>query len=76
MMESTALGAAIVAGRALRVWPTSTPSPPADIFLPSVPSEGKLLRGMSSDAREITFLVVQGTQLETEMSCCFLVTAI
>ncbi|KOB78854.1 Glycerol kinase-2 [Operophtera brumata] len=40
MTESTALGAAIVAGRALRVWPTSTPSPPADTFLPSISSEG------------------------------------
>lgn len=40
MMESTALGAAIVAGRALGVWPTSTPSPPADTFLPAMTSEG------------------------------------
>ncbi|XP_022819436.1 glycerol kinase 3-like isoform X2 [Spodoptera litura] len=39
MMESTALGAAIVAGRALRVWPTSTPCPPADTFIPTISSE-------------------------------------
>lgn len=39
MMESTALGAAIVAGRALRVWPISTPCPPADTFIPTISSE-------------------------------------
>ncbi|XP_059047649.1 glycerol kinase-like [Achroia grisella] len=44
MMESTALGAAIVAGRALRVWPASIPSPPADIFLPSITSEDREIR--------------------------------
>ncbi|XP_046964692.1 glycerol kinase-like [Vanessa cardui] len=44
MMESTALGAAIVAGRALRVWPASTPSPPADTFLPSITNEEREIR--------------------------------
>ncbi|XP_047527742.1 glycerol kinase-like [Vanessa atalanta] len=44
MMESTALGAAIVAGRALRVWPASTPSPPADTFLPSISNEEREIR--------------------------------
>lgn len=44
MMESTALGAAIVAGRALRVWPTSTPSPPADTFIPATTSEERDIR--------------------------------
>ncbi|XP_045445490.1 glycerol kinase-like [Melitaea cinxia] len=44
MMESTALGAAIVAGRALRVWPASTPSPPVDTFLPSVSNEEREIR--------------------------------
>ncbi|KAI5633101.1 glycerol kinase [Phthorimaea operculella] len=44
MMESTALGAAIVAGRALRVWPTTTPSPPADTFLPATTSEEREIR--------------------------------
>ncbi|KAJ8725648.1 hypothetical protein PYW08_003831 [Mythimna loreyi] len=44
MMESTALGAAIVAGRALRVWPTSTPSPPADTFSPAMTSEERDMR--------------------------------
>ncbi|XP_050345692.1 glycerol kinase-like isoform X2 [Nymphalis io] len=44
MMESTALGAAIVAGRALRVWPASTPSPPADTFLPSITNEERDIR--------------------------------
>ncbi|CAH2086489.1 unnamed protein product [Euphydryas editha] len=43
-MESTALGAAIVAGRALRVWPASTPSPPADTFLPSISNEEREIR--------------------------------
>lgn len=44
MMESTALGAAIVAGRALRVWPTSTPSPPADTFIPTMSCEEREMR--------------------------------
>ncbi|XP_026329430.1 glycerol kinase-like [Hyposmocoma kahamanoa] len=44
MTESTALGVAIVAGRALRVWPTSTPSPPADTFLPVTSSEEREIR--------------------------------
>ncbi|KAH9630697.1 hypothetical protein HF086_003988 [Spodoptera exigua] len=44
MMESTALGAAIVAGRALRVWPTSTPCPPADTFIPTITSEERDIR--------------------------------
>ncbi|XP_041977169.1 glycerol kinase-like [Aricia agestis] len=43
MMESTALGAAMVAGAALHVWPATTPSPPSDTFIPAI----------SSDAREI-----------------------
>ncbi|XP_022114282.2 glycerol kinase-like [Pieris rapae] len=44
MMESTALGAAIVAGRALRVWPPTTPSPPSDTFLPVISSEEREIR--------------------------------
>ncbi|XP_050664380.1 glycerol kinase-like [Leptidea sinapis] len=44
MMESTALGVAIVAGRALRVWPASTPSPPSDTFLPSITNEEREIR--------------------------------
>ncbi|XP_052737431.1 glycerol kinase [Bicyclus anynana] len=44
MMESTALGAAIVAGRALQVWPVSTPSPPADTFLPGISNEEREIR--------------------------------
>ncbi|XP_049866880.1 glycerol kinase-like isoform X2 [Pectinophora gossypiella] len=44
MMESTSLGVAIVAGRALRVWPTSTPSPPADTFIPAMTSEEREIR--------------------------------
>ncbi|XP_072944105.1 glycerol kinase 3-like [Epargyreus clarus] len=44
MMESTALGAAIVAGHALRVWPPTTPSPPADTFIPAISSEEREIR--------------------------------
>ncbi|CAG9783740.1 unnamed protein product [Diatraea saccharalis] len=44
MMESTALGAAIVAGRAMRVWPASTPFPPADTFMPSISAEERDIR--------------------------------
>lgn len=44
MMESTALGAAIVAGRAMRVWPTTIPSPPADTFLPALTNEEREMR--------------------------------
>ncbi|CAB3224545.1 unnamed protein product [Arctia plantaginis] len=44
MTESTALGVAVVTGRALRVWPVSTPSPPADTFLPSTSSEERDIR--------------------------------
>ncbi|XP_038215506.1 glycerol kinase-like [Zerene cesonia] len=44
MMESTALGAAIVAGRALRVWPATTPSPPSDTFIPAISSEEREIR--------------------------------
>ncbi|XP_034840231.1 glycerol kinase 3-like isoform X1 [Maniola hyperantus] len=50
MMESTALGAAIVAGRALRVWPVSTPSPPADKFLPGISSEEREIRKVRWEA--------------------------
>lgn len=49
MMESTALGVAIVAGRALRVWPMSTPSPPADTFLPAMSSEERDIRRVRWD---------------------------
>ncbi|XP_053626091.1 glycerol kinase 3-like isoform X2 [Plodia interpunctella] len=44
MMESTALGAAMAAGRALSVWPATTPVPPADTFLPSISSEERDIR--------------------------------
>ncbi|CAK1552051.1 unnamed protein product [Leptosia nina] len=44
MMESTALGAAIVAGRALRVWPQNTPSSPSDTFLPAISNEERDVR--------------------------------
>ncbi|XP_063378111.1 glycerol kinase 3-like [Cydia fagiglandana] len=44
MMESTALGAAVAAGRALRVWPTATPAPPADTFLPAISPEDREIR--------------------------------
>ncbi|XP_045491272.1 glycerol kinase-like [Colias croceus] len=44
MMESTALGAAIVAGRALRVWPASTPSSPSDTFIPAISNEDREIR--------------------------------
>lgn len=44
MMESTALGAAIAAGQALRLWPTATPSPPVDTFLPAITCEERDLR--------------------------------
>ncbi|CAH0720824.1 unnamed protein product, partial [Brenthis ino] len=50
MMESTALGAAIVAGRALRVWPASTPSPPADTFLPAISNEEREMRRVRWEA--------------------------
>ncbi|XP_013186561.2 glycerol kinase isoform X1 [Amyelois transitella] len=44
MMESTALGAAIVAGRALRVWPAAIPNPPADTFLPAITNDERDIR--------------------------------
>ncbi|XP_039746879.1 glycerol kinase-like [Pararge aegeria] len=50
MMESTALGAAIVAGRALRVWPASTPSPPADTFMPGISNEDREIRKVRWEA--------------------------
>lgn len=40
MTESTALGAAAAAGRALRVWPAFCAPPPADTFLPAIGDEG------------------------------------
>ncbi|XP_068629489.1 glycerol kinase 3-like isoform X2 [Battus philenor] len=46
MMESTALGAAIAAGKALGVWASTTPSPPSDTFLPTVSSEEREIRRM------------------------------
>ncbi|KOB78855.1 Glycerol kinase-2 [Operophtera brumata] len=61
MTESTALGAAIVAGRALRVWPTSTPSPPADTFLPSISSEG--IRPLMTESTALGAAIVAGRAL-------------
>ncbi|XP_063821744.1 glycerol kinase 3-like [Ostrinia nubilalis] len=50
MMESTSLGAAIVAGRALRVWPSTTPSPPADTFIPALTAEEREIRSVRWEA--------------------------
>ncbi|XP_061383438.1 glycerol kinase-like [Danaus plexippus] len=50
MTESTALGAAIVAGRALAVWPATTPSPPVDTFLPSTTCEEREIRRVRFEA--------------------------
>ncbi|GBP30441.1 Glycerol kinase 3 [Eumeta japonica] len=44
MTESTALGAAMAAGRALGVWPPATPAPPADVFLPSLMDDEREIR--------------------------------
>ncbi|CAH2073973.1 unnamed protein product, partial [Iphiclides podalirius] len=50
MTESTALGAAIAAGRALGVWPSTTPSPPADTFIPAISSEEREVRRVRWEA--------------------------
>ncbi|XP_013181987.1 PREDICTED: glycerol kinase-like [Papilio xuthus] len=44
MTESTALGAAVAAGRALSVWPAVTPRPPADTFMPAISAEEREIR--------------------------------
>ncbi|XP_048479440.1 glycerol kinase [Plutella xylostella] len=44
MTESTALGAAAAAGRALRVWPAFCAPPPADTFLPAIGDEEREMR--------------------------------
>ncbi|CAK1581924.1 unnamed protein product [Parnassius mnemosyne] len=50
MMESTALGAAIAAGRALGVWPSTTSCPPVDTFLPAISNEEREIRRVRWEA--------------------------